>query len=74
MVYLVLLLAALIALLVFLIVVIMDRLEDFVHHQPAYYAALSPAGSAEGRVEAPGSDSSSIPSPTLGRFLSYAEF
>ena len=73
-VYLVLLLLALLALLVFMIVVIIDRLEDHVHLQPEYYAALSPAGSAEGRVEAPGSSSGSILSPTLERFLFYAEF
>lgn len=42
-VYLLLLLLALLALLAFLIVVIMGEVEDLVyHHQPAYYAALSP--------------------------------
>jgi len=55
MVYLVLLLAALIALLVFLIVVLTDRFEEFGHHpQPTYYAALIQAGSAGGSALEPG--------------------
>ena len=47
----VLLLLALLLLLAILILVIMDRVEEHdLQYQPTYYAALSQAGAAEGRV------------------------